>query len=97
MLKDADVKDLLSQIADSLIEDVSRFGSAMEPLDSVRKCVAARVACHSSIRGREVPDRVRISELLKSLDACDEPHRCPHGRPTRILISAAELKKMFRK
>jgi DNA mismatch repair protein MutL len=97
MLRDADVKGLLSDIAACLVEETSRRDNAIEPLDSVRRNIAARVACHSSIRGKEVPDGVRIAELLKSLDACDEPDRCPHGRPTRILISAAELKKMFRK
>ncbi len=97
MLRDADLKELLSDMAACLTEDVARTGADIETLDVVRKRVAARVACHSSIRGREVPDGVRIAELLKSLNSCDEPDRCPHGRPTRILISSSELKKMFRK
>ena len=97
ILKGADVKELLGDIASCLAEDCSATQKTIEPLDSVRMKVAARLACHSSMRGKEVPDKARISELLKNLDSCDEPDRCPHGRPARIFISGAELKRMFRK
>ncbi|HTZ18700.1 MAG TPA: DNA mismatch repair endonuclease MutL [Dissulfurispiraceae bacterium] len=97
MLKDADVRELLNDVAACMVEEGSQLSASPEPLESVRKSVAARMACHSSIRGKEVPDGVRISELVKSLGLCEEPDRCPHGRPTRIFISTAELKKMFRK
>jgi DNA mismatch repair protein MutL len=53
--------------------------------------------CHSSIRGKEVPDGMRIAQLLKDLDETENPHNCPHGRPTRIFISMDELRKMFKK
>ncbi len=95
MLRDADIKSLLVDTAACLAEEGA--GAEKGPLDAMQKSVAARLACHSSLRGREVPDRVRISELLKGLAACDEPDRCPHGRPTRIRISSTELKKMFKK
>ena len=97
MLKGADVKELLGDIASCLAEDGLVAQKTIVSLDSVQMKVAARLACHSSMRGREVPDKVQISELLKNLDACDDPGRCPHGRPTRIFISGAELKRMFRK
>jgi DNA mismatch repair protein MutL len=97
MLRDADVKELLSDVAACIAEEGPRVDKAIEPLSSVQRNVAARLACHSSVRGKEVPDKIRISELLRSLDVCDDPDRCPHGRPTRILISAAELKRMFKK
>ncbi|MCL0038076.1 DNA mismatch repair endonuclease MutL [Thermodesulfovibrionales bacterium] len=106
-LKGADLDILLRDIAASLL-DGNREGrwrpaacetrySMIEPLDFERKAVAARLACHSSVRGREIPDGARIVNLLKDLDATDNPAYCPHGRPTRILISAGELRKMFKK
>lgn len=97
MLRDSDIRGLLADIAACLVGEVVETNKSAEPLCEVQKKVAARLACHVSIRGREVPDRVRISELLKSLAGCAEPDRCPHGRPTRIRISGVELKKMFRK
>jgi DNA mismatch repair protein MutL len=97
LLRDSDVKELLSDVAACIAEEGPGVDKAAEPLSSAQRNVAARLACHSSIRGKEVPNKISISELLKSLDACNDPDRCPHGRPTRILISAAELKKMFKK
>jgi DNA mismatch repair protein MutL len=97
MMIDSDLGDLLGDVAGGIAEG-SRSEKDAEPLEALRRAVAARLACHSSIRGkREVPDNARLTALLRDLDSCDEPDRCPHGRPTRIIISAAELKKMFKK
>jgi|WetSurMetagenome_2_1015567.scaffolds.fasta_scaffold00197_38 DNA mismatch repair protein MutL len=96
-LIDADPAALLSDAAAGIIENPAAGGTADDPIASMRRSVAARLACHSSMRGKETPDSVKIAAILRDLEACDEPDRCPHGRPTRIRISAAELKKMFRK
>jgi DNA mismatch repair protein MutL len=98
MLMDADPGELLSDAAGSLAGDITLADRGLEPLEALRRSFAARLACHLSVRGRgEVPDSAKIAAIIRDLDACDEPDRCPHGRPTRINISAAELKKMFRK
>lgn len=108
VLREADLASLISDIAVALLEIPGKSssknisgsdGHAGEsgPVELIRKSIAARLACHSSIRGKEVPDGARVAELLKSLDATDNPHCCPHGRPTRIVISIGELRKMFKK
>jgi len=107
-LRDADLASLVNDVAASLLEIPGKShsknisgtaGNAGEsgPVELIRKSIAARMACHSSIRGKEIPDGIRVAELLKSLDATDNPHSCPHGRPTRIVISLDELRKMFKK
>jgi len=107
-LRDADLASLVSDVAAALLE-IPDKGSSKNisgpaghvgdtgPGESIRRSIAARLACHSSIRGKEVPDGARVAGLLKSLDATDNPHSCPHGRPTRIVISIDELRKMFKK
>lgn len=75
----------------------SEIGRDVPPLDERRKAVAARLACHSSVRGRDIPAGPRLSNLLRDLDAADNPRQCPHGRPTRITFSLPQLRKMFRK
>lgn len=101
MLRDADTAALLNELASALLRrdagEVVTDDKGLEPFDAVRKAVAARMACHGSIRGKESPDGVRISELLKSLALCENPDSCPHGRPTKIVMSMTELRKMFRK
>jgi len=97
VLKDADVGALLMDAASCMADGGVVPQKAADPLSDIRRNVAARLACHSSVRGREIPDRPQIEELLRDLGACEEPDRCPHGRPTRIRISMSEMKKMFRK
>ncbi|MCC6345567.1 MAG: DNA mismatch repair endonuclease MutL [Nitrospirales bacterium] len=99
LLRDADSGMLLSDVAAALLRKEERGidEKGFEPVDALAKAVAARMACHLSIRGKEVPDGVRIAALLKSLARCENPDSCPHGRPTKIFLSREELRKMFRK
>jgi DNA mismatch repair protein MutL len=47
------------------------------------------VKAHDPLRGEE------LRALLQQLHQCDLPYTCPHGRPTLIQISYAELEKKF--
>ena len=57
--------------------------------------VAASVACHGSVRRGVVLDASAMVALLRQLEACADPHSCPHGRPTLIEIAAADLLREF--
>jgi DNA mismatch repair protein MutL len=96
-LKDADAHSLMSDIAASLINLSKLDPERLEPFDSVKKRVAAKMACHLSLRRKEVTDCMKIAQLLKDLDNMENPSACPHGRPTKIFISTDELRKMFKK
>ncbi len=102
VLRDADAEALLGDLASSLLSredfaDPADPDPGLDPSWSIKRKIAARLACHGSYRGKEDRIRVRIGELLRDLDAAEHPHVCPHGRPTRIFLSLRELKKMFRK
>ncbi len=57
--------------------------------------VAASVACHGSVRRGVVLDAPAMLALLRQLEACADPHSCPHGRPTLVEIAAADLLREF--
>ncbi|MCK7470388.1 MAG: hypothetical protein MZU95_05955 [Desulfomicrobium escambiense] len=102
VLRDADAEALLGDLASSLLSredfaDPADPDPGLDPSWSMKRKIAARLACHWFIQGKEDRIRVRIGELLRDLDAAEHPHVCPHGRPTRIFLSLRELKKMFRK
>jgi len=65
------------------------------PMDEVKDGMAKRIACHSSLRGKTVLGKEQTDELLRDLDAAEDPHHCPHGRPTRLYFSLDDLRKMF--
>lgn len=93
-LKNADLNNLISDIATYLIN--AKF-KEIEPLSNIKKTLAAKIACHTSIRGKEIPDSSRIAKLLKDIEDIENPDYCPHGRPTRIFLSLEDLRKMFKK
>lgn len=90
VLKDADMQGVLSDVALCILEGIS-------PDKSFREAIAARIACHSSVRGRDILSSEEVSALLADLEQTGHPDQCPHGRPTRIFLSREDLKKMFKR
>ena len=89
-LKEADIIGILSDVASCIIEGVA-------PDKTRKETIVARIACHSSIRGKGLLNQEEISSLLTQLEKTDHPDQCPHGRPTRIFFSLDDLKKMFKR
>ena len=89
-LDDADLRGILSDVASCIIERIA-------PDKSLKEALAARIACHNSVRGKEILNQEQLSALLSDLEQTDHPDQCPHGRPTRIFLSLDDLKKMFKR
>lgn len=89
-LNEADLRGILSDAA-SVFAGEPRGGM------SLKESLAASIACHSSVRGREILTREEVSRLLTDLEQTEYPDQCPHGRPTRIFLSLDDLKKMFKR
>ncbi|MBS1115131.1 MAG: mismatch repair protein MutL [Nitrospirae bacterium] len=87
---DHDLTGILSDIAAGFIEPNTSF-------PSLRDNIAARIACHRSIRGKKILSQEELSELLDNLEKTEHPDQCPHGRPTRIFYSLHDLNKLFKR
>ncbi len=57
----------------------------------------ANIACKKSIKANHHMSLFEIEALLKDLAKCKNPANCPHGRPTIIKITKADVEKMFRR
>jgi len=57
--------------------------------------VAISMACHSAVRAGQVLTGDEMRELIQQLEQADNPHTCPHGRPTMIHLSSGQLEKEF--
>ncbi len=90
VLKETDIRGILSDVSSCIIEGVA-------PDKSLKEVLAARIACHSSVRGKEILNQEELSNLISDLEQADQPDQCPHGRPTRIFLSLDDLKKMFKR
>ena len=56
---------------------------------------AASAACHGAVRAGRMLAAAEMRALLQDLEACENPHTCPHGRPTLLAFPAADLERQF--
>ena len=57
--------------------------------------LAATVACHGSVRAGTTLAQEEMDALLRQLQTTDNPHHCPHGRPTVVHFTEYQLEREF--
>ena len=75
----------------SLLDAVSVEQVVMEREDAL----AATIACHGAVRAGDTLSTDEMDALLRQLEATENPHHCPHGRPTVIHFSEYQLEREF--
>ncbi len=53
------------------------------------------LVCHSAVRAGQTLSLEEIRDLIRQLEQTAMPRTCPHGRPTMIHLSAAQLAREF--
>jgi DNA mismatch repair protein MutL len=56
-----------------------------------------RVACHTAIRAGETLSHAQMRQLMSDLMSTESPYTCEHGRPTMVVLSPADLEKLFKR
>ena len=59
--------------------------------------VAATVACHAAVRAGATLTLQEMTGVVELLQGLQQPHTCPHGRPTMLHLSASSLERGFRR
>jgi len=62
-----------------------------------RKAFAAAVACRGAVKAGDRLSDTQMRGLLTGLLKCEEPYRCPHGRPTLVILNRDDLEKVFKR
>ena len=86
----ADIRGILADAAACILKGIA-------PGKSLKEELAARIACHSSVRGKAILNQEEVAQLIADLEQTEHPDQCPHGRPTRIFFSLDDLKKLFKR
>ncbi len=55
------------------------------------------VACKAAIKAGDRLTAAEISALLAQRHTVDDSHHCPHGRPTELVFTRADLDKQFKR
>lgn len=56
-----------------------------------------KLACTSAVKAGDDIKTVEIDKLIEELGLCEKPFTCPHGRPTVIKLTKAEIEKKFKR
>ena len=75
--------------ADSII------ASAPDAVDMRERRIAATIACHSTIRAGQTLSMAEMESLITLFRDANFPRLCPHGRPTMVHLSSAQLERQF--
>lgn len=90
VLVGTDLRQALAGIVDELAE------GRLSPLTHEReKRVIASVCKQAAIKAGQVLSDEELRELVRQLEQTTMPRTCPHGRPTMIHLSQAQLEREF--
>lgn len=84
----------LRQVFRDVLDEVRAGGAALSKLRLGEDAIATTV-CRHAVKAHDPLGLPELDALLGELRACDLPYTCPHGRPTMIQLSYAELEKKF--
>jgi DNA mismatch repair protein MutL len=88
-----DVSDPV-QFMRKVIDDLKNAGNSASAMRLGEEMIAKSV-CRHAVKANDPLRYPEVEKLIRDLLDCDLPYCCPHGRPTMIQISLAELEKKF--
>jgi DNA mismatch repair protein MutL len=83
-----------AQFMRTVIDDLKSAGNSASALRLGEDMIAKSV-CRHAVKANDPLRYPEVEKLIRDLLDCDLPYCCPHGRPTMIQISLAELEKKF--
>ncbi len=89
MLKDADPATALADILAELAEGAVPLSRQSDERLMVTVCKRA------AIKAGQILSTAEMQALIHDLEQCHAPRTCPHGRPTMLHLSAAQLAREF--
>jgi DNA mismatch repair protein MutL len=92
-----DIRGMLIDIASNILDKETLGIQEDSAKENLKKKIAATLACHKSVRGRESLNDAELNQLMSDLEKTEMPDQCPHGRPTRIFLSLDDLMRMFKR
>ena len=91
MVKPRDVAEFIRTV----VTDLQQEGGETRKGRRLSEEIVAKTVCRHAVKANDALKPAEWDMLLHDLLACDLPYTCPHGRPTMIQLSLAELDKKF--
>jgi DNA mismatch repair protein MutL len=82
--------------AKALIDVIEDLERGDEPLQGrIEARIILRVCKSAAVKAGQTLSRQEMEAMIQQLEQCHNPHTCPHGRPTLIHLSVAQLAREF--
>ncbi len=82
--------------AKALVDVVEELERGADPLQGkIEEQIILRVCKSAAIKAGQTLSLQEMEAMVRQLESCNSPHTCPHGRPTLIHLSVAQLAKEF--
>ncbi|HET6443903.1 MAG TPA: DNA mismatch repair endonuclease MutL [candidate division Zixibacteria bacterium] len=76
-----------------VVEDMERGDAPLQGKIEAR--IILRVCKSAAVKAGQALGYQEMEAMIRQLEQCQNPHTCPHGRPTLIHLSASQLAKEF--
>ena len=86
-----DATELLRDTLEEMVE---------EKMTGTPKAILSRIAsmsCKAAVKGNTLMSEKEAQALIDELLRLDNPYHCPHGRPTMIVFSQADMDRKFKR
>ena len=90
LLGECDIQGLMRDLVDDLAE-----GDEALALKDRLGDVAAKMACHGSVRAGRRLNATEMNALLREMEATPHSGQCSHGRPTYVELKLNDIEKLF--
>jgi DNA mismatch repair protein MutL len=85
-----------AELVKDIVAEYAETGSAKSDTEK-KDNILKMLACKGAIKAGQKLSMEEMKNLIKDLFATVQPHTCPHGRPTYIQYTTADLEKLFKR
>lgn len=82
-----------TQVLLDVVTDLEQGDTPLE--EAIEARIVLRVCKTAAVKAGQVLTPAEMEAMIRQLEGCRNPHTCPHGRPTLIHLSVAQLAREF--
>jgi DNA mismatch repair protein MutL len=82
-----------AQAVVAVVEDLERGDAPLQ--GKIEAKIILRVCKTAAVKAGQTLSLAEMEAMVWQLEACQNPHTCPHGRPTLIYLSVGQLARQF--